>query len=435
LKILNFFSFIGRSLAYFFSYAIFKPLQVVASFIFRTILIPLYRIYFSVKKWLIPIFAPAKNKIIYPLLTKSTVHIIIIMLGLAVVANNFHIKEIHAEEFDQNTILATLTTTDENQTITETALTATKTAQYARGMNALRTDDGSQNTTSALSNEANNVITSESSGAVLKPGLASTTIGDRARESVEYYIVQGGDTISTIAEKFGISTNTILWENKLGPRDYIKPGDKITILPESGVSHQVKKGDTLAKIATRYGVQISTIMDYNRLVDESAIQPDQILIIPGGTMPEEQQTVPATPRSNVGIFNILETPPPSRVTSSARLLWPGISRKINQYYRGGRHTGIDIDGNTGNPIYAADDGRVEYAGSDRSGYGIHIIINHGGGIKTLYGHASKLYVKAGDSVKRGQTIGAIGCTGRCTGAHIHFEVRVNGSFINPLTYL
>ena len=394
----------------------------------------LYKAYFSLKKWLTQIFAPAKNKIIYPLLNKSTIHIIIIIITVGVVINNIHIREIHAEGFDQDTIIASLTMDPFDETITETATGNVKTSAANRGVAMLKAVDGTQNIISALSDENNSIITSESSGAVVKPGLASTTLGNRPRESVEYYIVQGGDTISVIAEKFGISTNTILWENKLGPRDYIKPGDRLTILPQSGISHQVKKGDTLEKIAQKYGVQAATIMDFNKLADASAIDQDEILIIPGGSMPEEPKPQVTSDSSRLAIFSILDAPPPSRADSGSRLLWPTTSHKINQYFKL-RHTGIDIEGTYSSPIYAADDGRVERADSKARGYGLHIVIDHGGGLKTLYGHESKLFVRAGDSVKRGQTIGMIGCTGWCTGTHVHFEVIINGKKVNPLSYL
>ena len=95
---------------------------------------------------------------------------------------------------------------------------------------------------------------------------------------------------------------------------------------------------------------------------------------------------------------------------------------------------IDISGNYDSPLYASAAGVVESSGWG-SGYGNRVIINHGNGMKTLYGHASKLFVKAGDYISQGQTIAMMGCTGWCTGTHIHFEVIINGSKQNPLSYL
>ena len=102
--------------------------------------------------------------------------------------------------------------------------------------------------------------------------------------------------------------------------------------------------------------------------------------------------------------------------------------------RGRLHTGIDFAANYGSTIRAADSGTVIYSGW-YGGYGKTVIINHGKGITTLYAHSSKLYVKSGESVKRGQAISAIGSTGLSTGPHLHFEVRKNGRPVNPANYL
>lgn len=98
------------------------------------------------------------------------------------------------------------------------------------------------------------------------------------------------------------------------------------------------------------------------------------------------------------------------------------------------HTGIDIDGSTGDPIRAAEDGRVILA-QTYGGYGRAVVIDHGGGMATLYAHQSSLAVSVGDNVERGETIGYVGCTGLCTGPHLHFEVRINGGFVDPMDYL
>ncbi|MFH1207194.1 MAG: M23 family metallopeptidase [Patescibacteria group bacterium] len=428
---------IGRGLGFFILFMFGKPIMAISKLVFRYILVPLYSTYRLLKTKFSVRFAPAKNKIIYPLLNRSTIHVLIGVIIVGVIANNIFIKQTRAEEFGQGTIMATVTTNPDDVDITETAVTSTQKIPKHYQATSLASEEGQAVAGVGDGTDGGDTIaiTSQANNAVIKPNIASTTQGERPRENVEYYTVEGGDTISTIAEKFGISTNTILWENRLGPRDLIKPGDKLTILPASGVSHQVKKGDTIVKIASRYSIPADTIVEYNKLANTDDIEQNEILIIPGGQMPEEiSPSAPksTSPSSGSSIFNI---PPPSRVATSARLLWPTPSHKINQYYKGSRHTGVDIDGDYSSPIYAADNGRVEYANKDRSGYGLHIVINHGGGVKTLYGHESKLFVKVGDSVKRGQTIGMMGCTGRCTGTHLHFEVRINGAIVNPLIYL
>ena len=122
--------------------------------------------------------------------------------------------------------------------------------------------------------------------------------------------------------------------------------------------------------------------------------------------------------------------------SGAGFIWP-LNGPITSGYgsRWGRmHTGIDIDGYTGQPIVASKSGRVILA-SSYSGYGYTVIIDHGGGISTLYAHMSGFNTSSGSSAGQGQVIGYVGCTGSCTGDHLHFEVRVNGSPTDPLGYL
>ena len=116
------------------------------------------------------------------------------------------------------------------------------------------------------------------------------------------------------------------------------------------------------------------------------------------------------------------------------MLWPMISRRVTQYFKW-RHAGLDVGDKMGNPIYAAENGVVEYSGWERGGWGNTVMVNHGNGTKTRYSHASKLLVVAGENVKKGQVIALIGSTGRSTGPHLHFGVYVNGRALNPLQYL
>ncbi|MFN2586995.1 MAG: murein hydrolase activator EnvC [Actinomycetota bacterium] len=123
-------------------------------------------------------------------------------------------------------------------------------------------------------------------------------------------------------------------------------------------------------------------------------------------------------------------------TSSQGFIWP-LNGAVTSYYGprwGSMHTGLDIDGTTGQPVVASKAGVVIMA-SSYSGYGNAVIVDHGGGIQTLYAHLSSFAVSNGQSVSQGQTVGAVGCTGSCTGDHLHFEVRVNGSPVDPLDYL
>lgn len=126
---------------------------------------------------------------------------------------------------------------------------------------------------------------------------------------------------------------------------------------------------------------------------------------------------------------------------SGNLYWPTTNRLITSTF-GYRihplwgirmfHSGIDISGSYGDPIYAVDSGRVIYSGW-QSGYGKVIIIDHGNGMSTLYAHCSQLLVGEGEQVKKGQLIGRVGSTGWSTGPHLHFEIRKNGTPVNPIS--
>jgi len=271
----------------------------------------------------------------------------------------------------------------------------------------------------------------QTGNALIKPEITATDITPQPRDGIITYVVKEGDTISEIAETFQINTNTLLWENQIGPRDFIKPGQELVILPVSGVSHTVKRGETLNAIAARYKAKTEDILEVNHLADASELQVGKKIIIPDG-IPPPPPTPIAAPSS--GLANLRDIFKPAQPVAG-KFNWPTASKRITQYFRGWRHTGIDIGLPLGNPIYAADDGVVITAGWNSSGYGNYIIIDHGNGIHTLYGHASKLGVKKGDRVKKGDVIGAIGSTGRSTGPHLHFEVRINGNKVNPLDYL
>lgn len=278
----------------------------------------------------------------------------------------------------------------------------------------------------------NNQFLSNSGDALFSPDLTGTEITPTRRDKIISYTVQDGDTISEIAEQFDISTNTLLWENNLGPRDFIKPGQTLSILPVTGVAHTVKKGESLNAIASRYRAKTEDILEINKLADASDLAVGQKIIVPDG-IPVPTQTAPAARPAATGrtIGSIFKNAP----AASGHFNWPTTSKRISQYFRGWRHTGLDIPAPTGQPIYASEAGVVITAGWNRGGYGYYIIIDHGDGIHTLYGHNSKLNVERGDRVAKGQVIAAVGSTGRSTGPHVHYEVRVNGNRVNPLDYL
>lgn len=267
---------------------------------------------------------------------------------------------------------------------------------------------------------------------ITKPDIATTKISKKARKEPIEYTIQGGDTISTIAYEFDISVNTILWENNLSSYSLIRPGDELTILPSSGITHKVASGDNMNSISKKYGIETGDIMRANKMTDSSKLAIGQELFIPGGRRIYYAPTVTSN-YNPISIIKDLVKPSGTKVVPSNKMAWPTQGARITQYYTW-RHHAIDIGNKTGTPIYAADAGTIITAGW-KSGYGYTVIIDHGGGKKTLYAHLSKFYVERGQRVDKGEIIAAMGSTGWSTGPHLHFEVIINGSKYNPLNYI
>jgi len=404
-----------------------RPLRWLGRLFWFAWLRPLYRLYRLFKSKFNRIITPAKNRWAFFLLHRHAVTVIIAVVAGLITINNVQAQSSDPATFGRNSLYAKLFATNESEDL-----------EITEGPAQLINLSDQKLALTPSQNSDIRATATDSSGETINPeqqlalGIGGGNI-EKENEEVRYYIVEGGDTLSGIAQRFGISTQTVLSANNLNENDLIKPGQKLTILPVDGVTHTIKAGDTVEKIAQKYKADKDKILAFNRLASNEALNAGEELIIPGGTVEPVARPQPQPQTSISRQFAIFNVPPPARAVSGARLQWPTPGRKINQYFRYG-HTGIDIDGTYASPIYAADSGVVESVVYARYGYGFHIIINHGGGRETLYGHASKIFVRAGQSVKRGQSIGMVGSTGRSTGTHLHFEVIQNGAKRNPLSY-
>lgn len=276
-------------------------------------------------------------------------------------------------------------------------------------------------------------MNSQEGTALIKPDYASINRVNTKRTEIVEYTVQDGDTISTIAANFSISVNTVLWENDLNAYSLIRPGDKLLILPVTGVMHKVAKGESLAKIANDYGIDEAAILSANRLADASDLIAGARLVIPGGQKTSYATRKVAKSYSGLSIITDLIKPKSSKSIFGNKMAWPTVGYRLTQYYSW-RHHAIDVGIKIGTPIYACDAGVVEVAGWG-TGYGNQIVIDHGGGKKSRYAHLSKFYVKKGQKVSKGEAIAASGSTGWSTGPHLHFEVIINGVKYNPLNYV
>ncbi len=412
------------------------PFLSVAKIFFRLIIIPFFGRYLLTKNKIAKKTSGQMEKVILLFSNRYIVHVVVIVISLFVVTSNIFAYGNNEEDYGQGALIYDLVGVENLEIIEDSTMASEEITgnSYLEKSSYLSRDLLSQSQMNEddiyQGQYGSELAMTEGGSTLVKPDLASTEAAKITKTSIQEYIVKEGDSIGAIATSFNISVNTILWANNLSSTSYIKPGQKLIIPPTSGVIHTVKKGDTIKAIAQKYEATADAIKDFNNIDDELLVVGD-ILMVPGGRV-----VYTAKPRtySTPAVASAPTNTAPAAVSSS-KLQWPSSCRRITQYYRGWLHTGLDIACGQGKPIYAAEDGivtRVQYL---RTGYGYNVTIDHGGGTTTLYGHASQIYVKVGDKVSRGQVIMAEGTTGRSTGPHLHFEVRINGSRVNPLNYI
>ncbi len=259
----------------------------------------------------------------------------------------------------------------------------------------------------------------------------TTSVSVKPRDGVVTYIVEDGDTVSSIAKKFDVSIDTIRWQNDLKAIDAIKPGQKIEIPPVTGMVHQVKRGETVYSVAKKYDVDPQQIINwpFNTYSNDETFElaAGQTLIVPDGVKPAEVLWDPKR-------YVAQRTPDAGAVSATGQFIWP-VSGTISQRYVW-YHRGLDIANRAQPPVLAADSGTVTVAGwPDGNGYGNRVMISHGNGTETLYAHLSSISVVPGQRVNRGDVIGVVGSTGRSTGPHLHFEIRRSGELLDPLQFL
>lgn len=406
----------------------------IGGLVLSLFLLPLYEIAFSFRHQLSSLYRPAKNRFMFFLSNRFAVHVVAIMIAVVAGASNIQVGTVRAEKdaVGQKSILYALVSTENVEIIEE----------YV--------DPKAAKTNVPTSYLGSAVLTTEPVASDI-PSFVDTTLTatvavdapavPRTRTEVETYTIASGDTLSSIAEQFGISLDTLLWANNLTVRSIIKPGNTLSILPVTGVEHTVRSGDTISAISKTYDVSSDEILAYNNIASADALKVGQRLIVPGG---EKRVSAPVARPVTVAVKEIFTSAPSdssadTTLAEGASMIWPTdlkyIVRKTSWF-----HTGYDIDcnghadGTSTNDNYAAADGIIQFSGT-KKGYGLTVEVNHGDGLVTRYGHFNSLYVKSGDSVTAGTPLGRCGSTGNSTGTHLHFEVLLNGVFKNPGDYL
>ncbi|MDR1472022.1 MAG: peptidoglycan DD-metalloendopeptidase family protein [Synergistaceae bacterium] len=252
--------------------------------------------------------------------------------------------------------------------------------------------------------------------------------------SVIEYVVNNGDTLWSVANNFDLDVNSLFGSNKISDGDILKVGTLVRVPNQDGIFITIKDGQTVEKLSKEYGIFPEAILAANEISPDASLVGGREIFLPGAK-------VAAFVETN-GNKSAVSKSAKSEVSAKRGFGWPVVGKISSRFgwrkdpIRGGKdfHTGLDIKAPRGRAITAAAAGKVVHSGW-MGGYGRTIVISHGGGTTTLYAHCSKLLVKAGESVKRGQAIAQVGSTGRSTGNHLHFEVRTGGRPTNPLKHL
>jgi murein DD-endopeptidase MepM/ murein hydrolase activator NlpD len=268
-----------------------------------------------------------------------------------------------------------------------------------------------------------------------------TVLPSRPRYEIDTYVVQPGDTIFAISQKFNIEPETLLWSNYYILADdphRLSPGQELIILPVNGVYYEWHAGDGLNGVANFYGVTADDIINWpgNNLSADTIgdmmnpdIDPGTWLVVPGGRREFITWSAPRITRDDPAVAKIFGPGACDAVyegpVGTGTFSWPSVERYISGFHYSPEtnHWGIDIGGKTGYAIFGADDGVVVYAGWNDWGYGFVVVIDHGNGWQSLYAHLSELNVGCGSYVYQGDVIGAMGSTGNSSGPHLHFELR------------
>ncbi|NWG33053.1 MAG: peptidoglycan DD-metalloendopeptidase family protein [Chloroflexi bacterium] len=268
--------------------------------------------------------------------------------------------------------------------------------------------------------------------------LKTNVPADKPRYKPTEYRVSRGDSIFAIAASFKLEPETVLWANYDVLQDdphSLKPGQVLNIPPTNGIYYQWKENDTLESVAREFNASIDDILNFpGNDIDlaNPKIESGSWVMIPGGEREFVQWLVPTVATGRSGTSSTSQSVCPPGAVGSGGFVWPAENHFLsgNDYWSG--HLGIDIAAGEGAPVFAADSGVVTMAqGGWNYGYGNVIQIDHGNGYSTVYAHLNAYFVGVCQSVAAGQQIATAGNTGNSQGAHLHFEVRQGGGFINP----
>ncbi|MCD4705875.1 LysM peptidoglycan-binding domain-containing protein [bacterium] len=334
-----------KVLILFFVALFYKPFYYLFKFFYnyggKFIILKLYKIYRPIKIGFQKNFFSIKNRFLHIFGGRYVVHIVIIVIALLVSASNINAQGKHnmPTRFENKSLIGQLVKTgefeDEKELIEESVniekISKKKQTSFYTDEEKYSLAYQPQLDVPESEQESGIMLTHEDS---VISGIATEDSNEisKHRTEIEYYTVQEGDSTYSIAKKYNITVNTIIWENGLNRYGFIKPGQKLAILPAIGITYKVKKYDNIGKIAIKYDVSEKDIIEASKISDVSSLQIGQQLIIPGARKVAVASTRKTSASATTYAPAPKTTPAKTSVKSSTNLLWPAGCRRISQYY-------------------------------------------------------------------------------------------------------
>lgn len=287
--------------------------------------------------------------------------------------------------------------------------------------------------------QENSVQASDFQGQEGTESAEAEDTNNKEKYSIIKYVVKSGDTLEAIGKAHGVKVSTIAQSNGISQNSTLKIGQELEFPSVDGLLYKIKGGDTLWDLAATYDIETNYVVAINSIESADRLKIGQEIFLPGVEKLKVQKEAPkpikvASRSSSSGKSTSASTPVKP---ASGSGMWP-VKGKVTSKFGsrwGTQHNGIDIAAPVGTNIYAYMSGRVIYSQWNSGGYGYLVKIDHGNGLVTYYGHNSKNMVSVGQYVSKGQHIAEVGSTGYSTGSHCHFEIRKNGTPVNPYNYL
>lgn len=263
------------------------------------------------------------------------------------------------------------------------------------------------------------------------------------RPRILVHTIQEGDSTWLIAQRYDTDMGTIQALNSDIDMEHLVPGEPLKVAPNfSGLVYTAQEGDTFDQISATFGISLDQVLSVNRWADTEQVEAGALVFVPGARVRVQvvsrgESTRRAVPAGSRPPPAPEATPAVVQVPTEGDWIWPIAGGSFFSEYgnrEDGFHRGLDVAAPPGTPVVTVQSGTVVDARWD-NGFGLAVVVDHGNGIMTRYAHASKLLVTSGQTVEQGQQVILVGATGRSTGPHLHFEVLVDGSPVNPRQYL